>query len=206
MNFAMNFLFVLSAVLSGSVAIPDSVKHSQAPGTEIERARQYVVSRLGDEIGATCSIETRSAIVMTNSRSGFVGISGWILRASFRPRPSWDLKCTFIIDNTSQQKYLIIAHEDRRESQLGEIPDCRNHPELCQITIDLAAAVEIGRSRGIAPSDNEYFAALELWGADPGIVWRISSRSIGAKYSRLLVVDATTGEIMVDRENKPCWE
>ncbi len=194
------------AIASGAIAVPDSVLDSKAPQSEIDRARHYIVSLLGDEIGATCTVETASAIIITSAEQGYIGLDSWSLLARFRPKVSWDLECSFVVASTKSQEYSMVAHRNDFVIHRGEVPDCRHHPELCDITIDRAAAEQIGNSRGIQPSDEEYSAELELSGSVPGIVWRVSSRPKGEACGRVLVIDAGTGEIREDHENEPCWE
>lgn len=103
-------------------------------------------------------------------------------------------------------RHLATVHRERHVVHVGEVPDCRHHPELCAIRIDAEAAEALGRSRGIAPGDPEYAAVLQLSEGEPGFVWRITSRADGERYGRLLLIDALTGDIKEDRENRPCPE
>lgn len=202
---ALSVACTLLLAMSGSSAIPDSVRRAQAPDDVIERAQQVLVARLGDQVGATCRVTTEGPIVtMTNGQ--YTGISGWELRVRFRPDPARDLECTFVADEGDLRRHQVETHREPGVAFVGEVPDCRHQPELCAIRIDAATAVELGRSRGIDPGDPAYSAVLELSYLEAGFLWRITSRAEDERYGRLVIVDALTGDILVDGENRPCPE
>lgn len=202
---ALSAACALLLAMSGSSAIPDSVLQAQAPDDVIERAQQVLVARLGDQVGATCRVTTEGPIV-TITGSKFSGISGWQLRVRFRPDPAQDLECKFVADEGDLRRSHVETHQEGRVVFYGDVPDCRHQPELCAIRIDAAAAVELGKSRGIDPGDPSYSAVLELSYLEAGFLWRITSRAEGERYGRLVIVDALTGDILVDGENRPCPE
>lgn len=174
--------------------LPDSVRTCPVPAAELERARLAISSHLGADIAATCTLERGSPYVnMTDGK--YMGIGGWELIARFRPDPLRDLTCSLILTSIDGSPY---------EPDDGPLPDCVHQPELCDITIGRDEAIDLAVAQGLDRDWGKYTTDLVVAGGVEGFVWRVRAHPAGALHDRVVVINAHTGAVALDYEDKPC--
>ena len=78
----------------------------------------------------------------------------------------------------------------------GPIPNCRQSPQLCDVTVSRSDAIQAARDHGLELGSGEWKTELCTFDGLPGIVWAVEARIIGAKdrvTSKTAVFDANTG-------------
>lgn len=174
--------------------LPDSVRTCPVPAAELERARQMITSHLGADVAATCTLE-RSSPYVTITDGKYTGIGGWELIARFRPDPHRDLTCALILTSLAGGAY----HPEE-----GPLPDCVHHPEWCDITIGRDEAIDLAVAQGLDRGWGEHTADLVVAAGVDGFVWRVRAHPAGALHDRVVVINARTGAVAFDYEDKPC--
>jgi len=175
-------------------SLPDSVYTCSVPAAELARAIEHIESRLGVEAARTCVLEHDEVFVKMGD-GVYQGIAGWELTLRFRPCPSRDEDCALVLSTMDGGPY----HVDS-----GPLPDCVNHPELCDFAIGRDDAVERARSRGLESGSDAYAAELSLYSKTGEFVWRVAARPSGANFDRVVLINARTGTTEADYEDKPC--
>ena len=196
------------AVMLGATSVTaqsapqDTAYITITPPEVVEGAREYITQLLGSDIGTTCVVEAGKTRVYVFGGSGPVKVSTWELSARFRPRSGWDLDCGFYLVARNGQ-YSVWGRYGNYAGYTGQIPNCANYPELCDIQIDRATALSIARANGILPEDPKFNMELTLY-LEPRIVWKVESRPAVEPFSRILFVDAISGDIVEMVEGNPC--
>ena len=193
----------------GGAFAPARTPEVTVPAAVVEGARQMLAERLGADAAATLRLVDGAPIVTV--RSGFPAqgedreIVGWEMVVRFHPWPRQSTECELTIDYTDISGYLFTqAAGPSAEYSVPALPDCAGSRVLCEPSIDQAAAIAIAKAIGPAADGNGYSAAIGFTDDGAAFTWRVKWRPEGASHDRVLVVDAGTGRVLADYEDRPC--
>jgi len=194
MQFALLISVLVVAESSGAAALSDSVYTCPAPAAEIARARQYLESRLGPARAAACIVECSEPIVRIENDK-CVGIVGWTLAVRAFPQLHSDIECSFDLESVSGEPY---------HPYFSDLPDCAHFPELCDLVVTRKQAVALARDHGLVPKAGDYKVSLVVADKIGEFAWRVSANPETTGFDRVLLIDARSGEVESDFEDKPC--
>jgi len=159
------------------------------PDHIVEKARAYLVSRLGSEFVSDhiTYLPDRSHTMIPRDER-YPGWPGWhVVRFRLwiedRPFVDWNLNIRMEMDGVYR-------------SDDGGIPWCTRWPTECEFPIDEQRAKQIAEELGLEPGLREWHVVF-TWESESGFTWRISNVTHRAANDQpggfVVVIDANTG-------------
>jgi hypothetical protein len=187
---------ILAVLMLGASAVADVEEAYRAPESELVRARQYVASRFGENLCAA-RVAVKSGCIMTTSEDGARQVTtGYAIAFGLRVSTADSAECEFLVTAERGGPYRTISG--------GDLPDCANHPELCEIAITEDSAKAIARAFGLQSANGKYRARLGIYEGFDGFAWRVGANTDKTGDNRLLLVNAHTGAVERDYVEHTC--
>ncbi len=182
---------LVAALIGAPLSVACAVSQDwTAPDSEIQRARSYLASRMG-QAAVDSSVVLVSGVLTNSSDDG----RGCAVLFRFSPPSLPGAECDILVLALEGGLFHSVAGQD--------VPDCLNTPGLCALSIaeDVAVAIAIGA--GLASTSGEYLTKLGIFEGFSGFAWRIApSQSPGA--TRCLLINAVTGNVERDYVEHSC--
>lgn len=182
---ALAHLFVCLTLVNAPVA------HGEDQGEEeaVLCANNYIRDRVGEEVFS-------QDFVLVGREAKF-----W----NDLPNPRYNLTFQYAPKNSPwvDVEFKIIVATDGSCDALSSrpIPDCASQPELCDVEIIKAEAIEIAEQHGLPIGIREWKVELRTKEDYDGFVWVVTSFISEKRYqasSRVLVIDGYIGDVLAD--------
>jgi len=162
----------------------------KAPDKEIHRAKMYIESKFGPEFLASLLLEDSGQVWQDGVYSGV------FVEFAFKPIEQPGVVGHILLEAKLGGQFFAIGG--------GDLPDCVEEPSRCRISISENEAIDIARAAGLESETNLYFTRLGVFEGFSGFAWRINANTGKTGKHRVLLVNASTGEIEWDYEAFSC--
>lgn len=130
-----------------------------APDHEVEQANRFLADRLGQELFDQSIKVVASGLIGTDGE-----ISGYFVCYHFCPHSVLGVYATICVEGGLGKEYT--------NTNPGEIPNCNENPELCEVVVSIAEALQIARDNGFNAENHDTKIRLRLF-PEYSFVWRI---------------------------------
>jgi len=160
-----------------------------APDLEIERANLFLTARLGQKIFDQSLKVVASGLINSGGE-----LTGYFVCYHFCPRSVVGIYATICVERAIGEEY--------HNSNPGEIPNCGENPEFCEVKIGIAEALQVALDNGYRGELRDASIRLWLYPEYKSFVWRIDEKPDGSEaYNsqasgfRYFLINARTGAI-----------